>query len=284
MPLEFSPLQSVLVQHVFLKVHADLKALEAKRATDSRKTDHPPISWENINMHKLSIDAVRIVNLELDALIKNHVNVLPYLNSRTQQYDIDLRPGYEGVKHYRTKFAIDPPSDIVIKLIHKTDHFVPVYKDRNNAIDCYEFQETSPFDRGEVIGGFGYLSYPDPTKNKLFVITQRDFNRARESAKGNPFWANHEWEMKFKTVVHRVMEHLPLDPVKVNSIMRADLESIEMSLDSEIAEFGNGEILTIEASVSDETPSLPQPAVITDAPAQPAKEAAQVTPDEEDDF
>ena len=85
MPLEFSPLQKRLAQHIFLKVHADLKALETKRAGDARKEHQPEISWANVNMHKLGMDAVHLVSLELDALIKNHIHVVPYLNSRTQK-------------------------------------------------------------------------------------------------------------------------------------------------------------------------------------------------------
>src|SRR5690625_2971825 len=107
--LAFTDYQRTLAQHLFLKVDAQLKELEAKRSGDGT-----PITWANVNMQKLALDAVHRVSLGLDALIPNHIHPIPYFNKRLTKYDLDLRIGYAGKLFARQELAVEKPVEVII--------------------------------------------------------------------------------------------------------------------------------------------------------------------------
>ena len=39
----------------------------------------------------------------------------------------------------------------------------------SHPVASYEFEITNPFDRGDIVGGFGYLEYDDPTQNLSLI-------------------------------------------------------------------------------------------------------------------
>lgn len=262
--LAWTDFQKTLAQHLYLKCDAQFAALEVKR----RNNDAPPITWKNIDMQKLALDAVHRVSLGLDALVPNHIHPIPYLNSRTGKYDVDLRVGYVGKDYCRRKLAVEEPLDVIYQLVHETDEFTPYLRSRSNEIEGYEFKITKPFDRGEVVGGFGYIIYRDPKQNRLIIVTQRDFKRAEAAAKSGDFWGKDKSreEMQFKTIVHRVTDKLPLDPRKVNAKSYAYVEAQEASedIEREADEQANGRIIDIEAKPAgpepDPTPAAAEPA------------------------
>jgi recombination protein RecT len=222
-PLAFTEYEKTLAQHLFLKIDSTFKELEAKR-TDVNK---PAVTWENTNMQKLALDAVHRVNLGLDALIAGHIYPIPYLNGKTKKYDVDLRIGYVGKDYYRRQNAVEMPIDVRYELVRKNDIFKPKMKSFNNPVESYEFEITDPFNRGDVIGGFGYIMYQDPKKNKLVIVTDKDFKKSENSAMSKDFWGKHPDEMKFKTLVNRVTDKMPLDPKSVNAASYAYVESQE---------------------------------------------------------
>jgi recombination protein RecT len=245
--LQLSPYQQRLGQHLFLAVDAQLKTLEAKRAQKDK--DGLPIVWSNINMEKLAIDAVHRIELGLDALIPNMVHPIPYKNSKTGKYDLDLRVGYVGKDYYRRKMAIDPPMDIIYELVHEKDKFRPIKKTAANPVESYEFEIGDPFDRGKVIGGFGYIMYERPEKNKLILVSKADFDKSKAKAQSNEFWGNHEREMQFKTLVHRVTSKLNVDPEKINaSFMAVELDDNAAEIE---ANANKGAILDIDPTTGE---------------------------------
>lgn len=245
--LSFTDYEKTLAQHLFLKIDAQLKHLESRR----RNQNAAPITWENVNMQQLALDAVHTVNLGVDALIPNHVHPIPYWNSRIKKYDLDLRLGYVGKLYARRQLAVERPVDVIIELVHETDEFVPYMKSATNEVEGYEFKITNPFDRGKVIGGFGYIVYEDPRKNKLILVTKRDFEKAKAAAQTQDFWASDKWEqeMQYKTVVHRVADALPMDPRKVNAASYAYMEAKEAedSFERAIITDANGEVIDVES-------------------------------------
>lgn len=276
-PLSWTPLQRALAQHLFVKIDSALQALELKRFRAPSKKSDPAITWEHVNMTKLAMDAVSRVTLELDAAIPNHIHVIPYLNGTTKKYDVDLRVGYMGVDHCRRKFAVDPVVDIRYQLVHETDRFSHGVR---NGIAYVEFEQTSPFNPGEVVGGFGYITYDDPRKNKVVIVEYREFEKAMKASKGTEFWGGIQAayedgkrvagefdekfrkEMQFKTVVHRVCAKIALDSSKVNSaslaaISDAELDYIEVEMDSEAQELANKSAL-----------ELPEPQAVPAADAE----------------
>ncbi len=283
--LAWTDYEKTLAQHMFLKVDAQLKALEAKREEQNR-TNATPLRWENVNMAKLALDTVHRVSLGLDALIPNHIHPIPYWNKRLKKYDIDLRVGYVGKDLCRRKLAVEEPLEVRYELVYETDVFVPHVKSMNNEVENYEFRITNPFDRGRVIGGFGYIRYADPTKNRLVLVTERDFKKAEAGAQTKDFWADNKWreEMMFKTVVHRVADKLPLDPRKVNSRSYAYIEAqeAEESFEREVEGEANYRLIDVETEDQDTDASEPPaddaggqadaPAELQAAEAQPAEQ------------
>lgn len=247
----FSAYEKGLAQHLFLKLDSVLKDFEAKRIKDG-KTNQTPYTWENIEMRKLSLDAVHTVQLGLDALIANHVHPVPYFNGKSRKYDVDLRVGYVGKAYYRMEAAVEKPKDVVIELVYSTDHFKPIKKSYSNNIESYEFEIKNPFDRGEIIGGFGYLSYEDPDKNKLIIVSEADFQKSQKAAQSDKFWSKHPAEMRFKTLVHRVTEKLQIDPKKVNaSYLHMENKDAEESVKREVNENANKEVIDIDYEYTD---------------------------------
>ncbi|HDZ26283.1 hypothetical protein LCGC14_0911090 [marine sediment metagenome] len=251
--LQLTPYQEKLAQHMFVAIDAQLKSLEAKRLTDKSKKDMAPIVWENINMAKLAIDAAHRVELGLDALIPNHIHPIPYLNSRTKLYDLDLRVGYVGKDCYKRKMSLNPPTDIIYQLVYGSDEFIPMMKSHLRKVETYEFNIKSPFQRGEVIGGFGYIIYENPEENKLIMVSKADFDKSKKAAQSNKFWDNHPREMQYKTLVHRTLDKIQIDPEKVNkSFLEVELGEAEAIAAAQIEEGANKETIDIEHEKTDD--------------------------------
>lgn len=258
--IQFTELQRRLAQHMYLKCDAAFKALAAKGT---------PVGWNNVNLEKLALDTIHRISLELDALIPNHIHVIPYKNGKTNLYDIDLRIGYEGAIFARRKFALVPPTDIVIQLVHETDEFTPHMRGRGNEIESYDFIVKNPFNRGAVVGGFGYVSYEDPRLNRLYIITDRDFKRAEAGAQTKDFWdeKKHRQEMQFKTVVHRTVSKIALDSNKVNAGALATLEGADLDIiDVEVEA-----VAALEANATNLNMPMPEP--VPEGETVPVQEA-----------
>lgn len=246
-PMAFTDYEKTLAQHLFLKIDNVLKDLETKRLSAS-KPYGSAYEWKNVNMRKLALDSVHRVKLGLDALIPNHIHPVPYFNKREGKYDLDLRVGYVGEAYYRAQNAVDVPIDIVYELVYDTDEFFPIKKSYSNKIDSYEFNIKNPFNRGKVIGGFGYIVYEEETKNELVMVSEESFLKSKKAAQSKTFWDGHPEEMRFKTLVHRVTNKLKIDPKKVNAASYAYVENQEREtpIKREIEENANQEIIDID--------------------------------------
>jgi recombination protein RecT len=168
-------------------------------------------------MPKMAIDAMHRINLGLDASIKNHLFAVPYFNDKTKKYDVDLRIGYEGKLYIRKQVAVTTPKDIILHLVFKNDRFVPLMQSADRKVESYEFDIINPFDRGELIGGFGYIVYDDPSLNKLVILSKADFDKYAKKAMSREFWDGWYEQMCYKTLAHRVAEKVEIDPKKANN-------------------------------------------------------------------
>lgn len=320
--VQWSPVQQRLAQHLFIKIDGQLRALETKRAASQRKANDPPITWANVNMHKLTLDAVHRVNLGLDALIANHIHVIPYLNSRTKQYDIDLQIGYTGLDHCHRTFAAVTPIDITYQLVYEGDRFAI---DRSAGWEQPVYEPVDYFKPGPVVGGYGYIQYEDTRKNRVIVVPYREFEKAMKgrgmknlddpdgarTGSGVEFWGGiqTEWkngklvegdfdekffnEMCYKTVVKRVVAKIPLDPEKVNAsswnaVEESHRDAIEAEISEEVAEYGNKEPLALGASsnqvgVPEGKPDDDQVAVTGAAQSTITEQLIDDTADDEED-
>ncbi len=250
--VELTPFQRRLAQHLFIKIDTALQEFEKKR----EETDKAgvPIIWQNLNMTKLALSAMDRIELGLDALIPNHIWPIPYFNKRLGKYDLDLRVGYVGKDYYTRKMAIEEPTDIRYELVYSTDKFEVIKRSKDNLVETYQFEITKPFDRGEIVGGFGYISYENQNRNELIIVTEKDFQRSRKKAKSDTFWQDYPTEMKMKTLVHRVTSHLKIDPEKVNAAYlhvesdEEDAARVQVEIESkankgDVIDMATGEVL-----------------------------------------
>lgn len=211
---EFTEYEKQLARHLFIRINKQLKTFESKRSNKSKL----PYKWNNIDLEQLAIDAVHRINLGLDALIPNHISPVPYFSKDKNKYTLNLQIGYKGKDYYRRKAAVEEPKDIRYELVYSNDTFKPIKKDKNNEVEFYVFKPAdNAFDRGDIIGGFGYIVFEDETKNKLVTVSEEEFQKSQNIAKSNDFWSKWPDRMRYKTLVHRTTEQLQIDPEKTNA-------------------------------------------------------------------
>lgn len=282
--LNLNEYQKQLIRNYFIGIDNALKIAEERRSYSKKKANDPAITWQNVNMNKLAVDVVQNAKLGLDMAVTNHLSVVPYLNGKTNKYDLNLMPGYEGLRYVAIKYAIYPIIDIRVELIHKNDKFKMTSK---NNVECYEFDIENPFDRGEVIGGFGYIRYQDETRNKLVVMSKAELLKRKPSTAAAEFWGGEKdkWEngkkvgtetiegwqeeMLYKTMVRATCKKVPLDPKKINEsyiyVMESAenyyVESQEDKVNQEIEENANKELIDIKAEETMESETENPPAV-----------------------
>jgi recombination protein RecT len=239
--IQVSDYQKRLVQGYFICIDRALQLAEENRARKNRDNkDHKydnmlPITWQNVNLKDMALDLVHYAKMGLDMMQENHLSPIPYKNNKTQKYDITLMQGYAGIQYIAEKYAIERPLDVTVELVHKADTFKPLKKSRERTIESYDFDISNPFDRGEVIGGFGYIQYEKPEKNKLIIMTIKDILKRKPRYAAPEFWGgkikvwengkqvekeSDGWyeEMCLKTLKREVYssKNIPRDPQKID--------------------------------------------------------------------
>lgn len=290
--LEVSEYQKSLIQGYFIAIDRALEVQEENRIRkneNNKNHDYDnlvPYTWENVNLKDLALDVVHFSKMGLDAMEKNHISVVPYLNRKTNKYDVNLMRGYAGIEYTAKKYALDPPKSVTVELVYSTDYFKSIKKDITHSIEGYEFSIKNPFDRGEVIGGFGYIEYDDPKNNKLITMSVKDIEKRKPPYASAEFWGGKkkEWqngkqvevetdgwydEMCLKTVKREVYseKNILRDPRKVdddyNYILQREANMIEVEAQNEIHENANVTPIELPESTSPETTQ-------SEAPAAPA--------------
>ena len=296
---ELTDFQKRLVQGYFIGIDRALKTAEDERVRKNYKAQNPnelPVVWENVNLTDLALDVVHYARMGLDMMQDNHLFPIPYKNNKTNKYDVNLMPGYNGIRYIALKYAVEVPASVVTELVYSTDTFVPIKKSADNKVEGYQFTINQPFDRGEILGGFGYISYPDPTKNKLIIMSRHDIEKRKPAYASANFWGGKatEWqtvdgkrqkvevevegwldEMCLKTLVREVYsaKHIQRDPKKIDDnyqyMKLREAQIAQMQAQEEVDIYANGEII-------DTSPTLPPaaPAVLPSAP-----DAVPVNPD-----
>ena len=292
--------QRQLVQGYFIAIDRALKSAEEERLRKNEKNkDHEkydnnlPVTWGNVNLNDLALDVVHYARMGLDMMQENHLFPIPYKNNKTGKYDMTLMPGYNGIQYIAEKYAVEPPLAVTVELVYSTDTFRPIKKSAENRVENYEFAINNAFDRGEIIGGFGYIEYADPVKNKLVIMTKKDIEKRKPKYASANFWGGKQkvWEngkqvdqetdgwyeeMCLKTIKREIYsaKHIPRDPKKIDD----NYQYMKMR-EARIAELEAQDIIDANANgmVIDVTPTaLPEPVTpasgvpISGNPSEPA--------------
>ncbi|MCI1958860.1 MAG: recombinase RecT [Clostridia bacterium] len=286
--IQVTDYQKQLIQGYFIGIDRALKIAEDARVRknngnkDHEKYDNNlPVVWNNVNLNDLALDVVHYARMGLDMMQGNHISPIPYKNNKTQKYDITLMPGYNGIQYIAEKYAVEPPAAVTVELVYDSDTFKPIKKDANNKTESYEFIINNPFDRGSIVGGFGYIEYTDTAKNELIIMTLKDIEKRKPRYAASEFWGGKktEWvdgkktetdcegwfeEMCLKTIKREVYsaKHIPRDPKKVDDnyqyMKLREAKYAEMETQSEIDSNANAVIIdTTEISPKEpEKPSI----------------------------
>ena len=298
--IQVTDYQRQLVQGYFIAIDRALKSAEEERLRKNEKNkDHEkydnnlPVTWGNVNLNDLALDVVHYARMGLDMMQENHLFPIPYKNNKTGKYDMTLMPGYNGIQYIAEKYAVEPPLAVTVELVYSTDTFRPIKKSAENRVENYDFAINNAFDRGEIIGGFGYIEFADPVKNKLVIMTKKDIEKRKPKYASANFWGGKQkvWEngkqvdqetdgwyeeMCLKTIKREIYsaKHIPRDPKKIDD----NYQYMKMR-EARIAELEAQDIIDANANgmVIDVTPTaLPEPVTpasgvpISGNPSEPA--------------
>jgi recombination protein RecT len=289
--------QQRLAQNYFIALDASLKVAEEKRLKKKgNKVEQTPITWQHVNMEKLSRDVVTYARIGFDPAQKNHINMVPFKNGTTGKYDIGFVEGYRGMELKAVKYGLDVPDMIIVEVVYSTDRFKSFKKDRNNAVESYDFEIVNDFDRGEIAGGFYYhLFNQTPEKNKLVVMNMKDILKRRPEKASAEFWGGEkdvwEWDdqkkqnvkngtemvegwyekMVWKTIYRAAHGDVTIDSQKIDddymNLKKAEMDFAESEVHEEIIQNANGPIIDITP------PQQPDP--VPPAQNEPVHQPAQ---------
>ena len=264
--------QKKLIQGYFVAIDRALKKAEEERVRKNANNKDPKynndleVTWQNVNLPDLATDVVHYARMGLDMMQDNHLTPIPFKNNKTRKYDVNLMKGYNGIRLISEKYALEKPAAVTIELVYSKDTFRPIKKSFGQPVESYEFAINDPFNRGEIRGGFGYIEFADPTKNKLIIMTMKDvYKRKPEYASAN-FWGGKTtvWEggkkvekevegwldeMVYKTIVREVFspKHILLDPEKIDDnyqyMKMREARIAEMEAQADVDTKANGKII-----------------------------------------
>lgn len=281
--LQVSEYQKRLIQGYFIAIDRALKiAEEARIRKNETNKDHKydnnlPVTWDNVNINDLALDVVHYARMGLDMMMDNHLFPIPYKNNKNNKYDVTLMPGYNGIQYIAEKYALEQPKAVTIELVYSTDTFKPIKKNKDNKVESYIFEINNTFDRGEIVGGFGYIEYEDPVKNKLIIMTRKDIEKRKPAYAAAEFWGGTTkvWEngkqveketdgwfeeMCLKTIKREVYsaKNIPRDPKKIDDnyqyMKMREARYAELEAQAEIDGYAN----TIVIDTTPPTPEEPK--------------------------
>jgi len=279
--------QRRIIQGYFVVIDKTLKNAEEERLRkNASNTDHKwdnliPYDWNHVNMTDLALDAVYFARMGLDMQEKNHLYPIPYANKKGGFYNITFMTGYSGIQYIADKYAADPPKSVTVEVVYKNDHFKPLKKSVKNVVESYEFDITNPFDRGDIIGGFGYLEYDEPAKNKLIIMTRADMDKRKPTKASANFWGGESYEyvdgkkqkvtkegwqdeMYRKTLIREVYgsKHIQRDPSKIDDnyqyLREREVIYAQLETESEAHENANTTPIDLPQDNSEQSEPLPQ--------------------------
>lgn len=292
--MEVNDYQRSLIGGYAIAIKRALAVAEEQRVAKNKKnTDHKwdidvPVTLSNVDREKLAVDLVHYAKLGLDMTQDNMLFPIPFYDWKTRTYTINLMRGYNGVKYIAEKYALHPPKAVTVEVVYSTDRFEVVKKSASNPVESYKFEVTDPFNRGEIIGAFAYLTYDVPEMNELIVMSMQAIMKRKPKYASAQFWGGDvaEWkngkqetvhyegwldEMVRKAMIREAYspKHILLDPSKIDDnyqyIKDRESQYTEVVVQSEVAQNAN----TVEVDL----PAAPIDPATTGAPSAKAIEA-----------
>jgi recombination protein RecT len=274
----FSERERRLIGNYFIAIDQALAAAEQRRG----EKNNLPYSWQTINLPALAKDLAHYARIGLDMSSKNHLFAIPYKDNKNNRYTMTLMPGYEGIRYQALKYALIPPVSITVECLYEADTFKVYKKDRNNAVESYEFVVNDPFKRGKLVGVFGYLEFEQETMNKLLVFTTADVMKRKPKYASAEFWDGWTDAMYEKTMIRAICadKYIPRDPEKIDAsyayVRALEEQNADIAIEAEVEENANGTPLMIdppEAEAPKPKPAPEEPVPFTEMPVDAPEDA-----------
>lgn len=283
--LELNDAQRRIIQGYFIVIDHTLKEAEAERLRKNKNNsdhsyDNPiPYDWKKVNLTDLALDAVHYARMGMDMQEKNHLFPIPYANKNGGFYNITFTLGYSGIQYIAEKYALCKPKSVTIEVVYSNDVFKPIKKCIKVPVESYEFEIVNPFDRGDIIGGFGYIEYEEPSKNTLVIMSKAAMDKRKPKYASANFWGGKTFvwengkkveteldgwqdEMYRKTLVREVYssKYIPRDPSKVddNYQYMREREVVYAQMEAEHDALENGNKTPIDLPFSEPPAQLPE--------------------------
>lgn len=200
--------QMLLISNYFIRIDE----------TIIRNQDTKIQSWEQVRMNELSRTLAHMAKLNLDMAL-DHFSFIPFEYNGTGTYNLSPVISKAGYWYIARTYALDPPEHYIVELIYSNDKFSVIKKDANHNFDSYTFEVTNPFDRGKVIGGFGYLEYKDKSKNKIITMSESEILKYKPKWAKDTFWSGENSKKMYdKTIAKQLLKSVLKDPDKVNGV------------------------------------------------------------------
>lgn len=288
-PVTLTAKEERLILGYYIRCDMVLNAAEADRQRkNSWNKDHKydntlPYTWSNVNLEELAVDLAHYARVGLDMTVANHLSPIPFKDNKGERYTMTLMEGYNGIRYQAQQYALVPFKNVIVEVVYSNDKFKPIKKDsRRDGGDGYEFEIPMPFDRGDIVGVFGYIEYDDPTNNKLVIFSKRDVEKRKPPKAAAEFWGGTKtvdgrtvevpgWqdEMFAKTMKREIygQKNIPHDPDKIDEsylyIQKREQDFIAIMTEAEVGENANQNPIMLPAEDAQVTPAddpAPQPA------------------------
>lgn len=249
--IEVTPKQMNLISNYYIKLDQMIKNPDSKIK-----------SWKQVMLPELAMTLAHMAKLNLDMGL-DHVSFIPFRHGNTEYFDLAPIISKNGYWVIAKTYAIDHPASYTVELVYSTDKFSVVKKDATHEFDSYIFSVENPFNRGKIVGGFGYLEYDDKSKNKILVMSEEEILKYKPKYANASFWSGENMKKMYeKTIAKQLLKRIVLDPNKVNDVKDSfnrvdgqELNFVSAEAKNDIDEnMCSGEVVDIEAEVVESTP------------------------------
>lgn len=248
--IDVTPKQMQLISNYYIKLDEMFKNPDIN------------IFWKQVKLPALANTLAHMAKLNLDMAL-GQLSFIPFFDRKSGKYNLVSIISAKGYEYIAKTYGLDSPEHATVELVYSTDKFSIAKKDANHECDSYTFEVQNPFDRGKIVGGFGYLEFSDKTKNFILVMSEADILKYKPRNASNNFWSGENMKKMYeKTIAKQLFKKVTLDPDKVNSVSDSFKQIEVQELNFTLAEAKNtidenmcsGEVVDIDVEVSDSNP------------------------------
>lgn len=205
--IEVTPKQMRVISNYYIKLDEMIRNPESKIQ-----------SWAQVRLPELATTLAHMAKLNLDMSL-GQLSFMPFEHKNSNTFDLAPVISEAGYEYIAKTYGLEKPIHYIVELVYSTDKFSVTKRDSNHPYDTYTFVITNPFNRGKIVGGFGYLEYKDKTKNFVLPMSEQEILKYKPRWAKDSFWSGENGKKMYtKTIAKQLFKRVKLDPDKVNDI------------------------------------------------------------------